>query len=466
METAIAAAVVLRDELLLFAGLGLLIGGLDDLLLDLIFGIRWLWRAAFVYSRVPRMTAQELPPPGATGPLAVLIPAWDESAVIDQMVRGCLDKWRGEQVHLFIGAYLNDPATLRLLSRLAEGIGRGRMSIVINPRPGPTTKADCLNQLWAGLLEREVEAGCRFIAVILHDAEDVVHRDALRLIGFLAPRFALVQLPVLPLVNARSRWIAGHYCDEFAEAHGKSLTVREALGASLPSAGVGCGFNREAIGRIADAHDQRPFDAASLTEDYEMGLRLADSGGQGILVRMRDADGGLIATREYFPDSFMAAVRQKTRWTIGIALAGWDRLGWRGSWREYWMRMRDRRALLAAIILITAYAGLLLTVMLWMFDRLGLAAQIAPSPAIAPLMSATLVMLGWRIFVRMLFVGHAYGPLEALLSLPRAVVANVIAIVSAVRAAKQYAGHLRGEGLAWDKTAHRFPDADEGAGST
>jgi adsorption protein B len=30
-------------------------------------------------------------------------------------------------------------------------------------------------------------------------------------------RFDLVQLPVLPLVNPQSRWVSGHYCDEFAE---------------------------------------------------------------------------------------------------------------------------------------------------------------------------------------------------------------------------------------------------------
>jgi adsorption protein B len=34
--------------------------------------------------------------------------------------------------------------------------------------------------------------------------------------------------------------ISGHYCDEFAEAHGKFMPVRQKLGASLPLAGVGC----------------------------------------------------------------------------------------------------------------------------------------------------------------------------------------------------------------------------------
>ena len=42
----------------------------------------------------------------------------------------------------------------------------------------------------------------------------------------------------------------------------------------------------------------------------------------------------------------------------GIALAGWDRLGWSGGLAERWMRLRDRRALLAALVLAAAYVAL------------------------------------------------------------------------------------------------------------
>jgi len=293
--------------------------------------------------------------------------------------------------------------------------------------------------------------------------EDVVHRDALRLIGLLAPRFALVQLPVLPLVSARSRWVAGHYCDEFSESHGKAMLVREALGAALPSAGVGCGFNRAALGAVAAARADRPFDATSLTEDYELGLRLGQDGGRGALVRMRDTEGGLIATREYFPDTLPAAVRQKARWTVGIALAGWDRMGWSGRWRERWMRLRDRRAALAALVLFAAYAGLVLGVLA---DGAALLLGRAPAPWPAPLpllLAATTVMLAWRLAVRMLFVWRAYGPAEALRSVPRALIANVIAMMAARRAVMLYWRHLRGQALAWDKTRHRFPTGAEGA---
>ena len=447
-----------RNELLLFAGIGLLIGGLDDLLVDLIYGLRRLWRRITVYMRFPRMTARDLPPSGSAGPIAIFIPAWDESAVIGHMLRRSLALWAREDVQIFLGAYPNDPATVAAAETAIADEHRGKVTIVVNDRPGPTTKADCLNQLWKALLRWETERGGPALAVVLHDAEDVVHADALRVIGALIPRFALVQLPVLPLVSTRSRWISGSYCDEFAEAHAKALRVREALGAALPSAGVGCGFERVALGRIASAEHGGPFDPRSLTEDYELGLRLGEQGGRGILVRMRDDTGSLIATREYFPDTLGAAVRQKARWMTGIALAGWDRLGWRGGWSEMWMRLRDRRAALAALILAAAYLGLVLSVLAMLATWLTGTRHRPWPPLLEQLLWLNTVMLGWRLAMRMLFVWRAYGPVEALRSVPRTIIGNVIAMMAARRAVAAYVRHLRGQPLGWEKTAHRFPD--------
>ncbi|BAK67835.1 putative bacteriophage N4 adsorption protein B [Sphingobium sp. SYK-6] len=460
MGLTLAAAELLRNELLLFAAIGLLLGGLDDLAIDGLYATRRLWRSLTIYSRMPRMTACDLPPPGRAGPIAVFVPAWDEGDVIGPMLRACLHKWRDEDVHIFVGAYPNDPVTLERVGQVMAGPHGARVSLVLNPRPGPTTKADCLNQLWGAMRAWEEAQGREMLAVILHDAEDVVHRDALRLIGLLAPRFGLVQLPVLPLASTRSRWIAGHYCDEFAEHHGKSLAVREALGAALPSAGVGCGFNRRVLGRIAAARAELPFDPDSLTEDYELGLRIGEAGDRGVLVRMRDDAGELIATREYFPDTLGAAVRQKARWTVGIALAGWDRMGWSGSWHERWMRLRDRRAALAALVLLAAYLGLLMAGLVAVAELAGRASSPLPWP-LSWLLTITGFILGWRLLVRMIFVWRAYGWWEALLSVPRSLVANIIAMLAVRRAVDIYVRHLRGQRLVWDKTTHRFPDAAE-----
>src|SRR3546814_17382074 len=108
----------------------------------------------------------------------------------------------------------------------------------------------------------------------------------------------MVQLPVLPLADPQSRWIGGHYLDEFAESHGKDLVVREALGASVPSAGVGCAINRNMMDRIVALNGGRPFDEARLTEDYEMGLQNGALGGRGNIVRMPAGQGRVVARSE------------------------------------------------------------------------------------------------------------------------------------------------------------------------
>ncbi len=103
------------------------------------------------------------------------------------------------------------------------------------PADGPTTKADCLNHLYDALIEYETATGISAKAVVLHDAEDVVHPLELKTFDRLIDRAAVIQLPVLPLPDRNSRWIAGHYCDEFAEAHIKELVVREAVGRGDPA---------------------------------------------------------------------------------------------------------------------------------------------------------------------------------------------------------------------------------------
>lgn len=63
----------------------------------------------------------------------------------------------------------------------------------------------------------------------------------------LTDRAGVIQLPVVPLPDRANQWVAGHYCDEFAESHGKELVVREAVRASIALAGVGCAISRPAI---------------------------------------------------------------------------------------------------------------------------------------------------------------------------------------------------------------------------
>ena len=242
-------------EIALFAAVGGLLFALDDLLVDLIYFARAGWRSLTVYSRYPRAFADALPRPSSPGRLAVLIPAWDEAAVIGDMLRATLARFDHDDYRLYVGHYRNDPATAAAIAARRRPAHPRRSR---SPLDGPTTKADCLNHLYRALAADEAAGAPRAKAIVLHDAEDLVHPLELRLFDRLVERAALVQLPVLPLPDPASRWISGHYADEFAESHIKELVVREAVGAAIPLAGVGCAIERGALDRLAAAHDGTP----------------------------------------------------------------------------------------------------------------------------------------------------------------------------------------------------------------
>lgn len=262
----------------------------------------------------------------------------------------------------------------------------------------------------------------------------------------------------MPLIDKGSRWVGGHYLDEFAESHGKEMVVRAALGAGLPSAGVGCAFSREALGEIAAARGA-PFDTDSLTEDYELGLRLRDAGRSAAFVRLPAAAGrGPVSTKEYFPASLDAAVAQKARWMTGIALTGWDRLGWGDGLAERWMRWRDRQSLMAAVLAAAGYLAVLCWGALTVLAALTGRQPQAPSDTFLLLVAIATGLLLWRLVVRFFFVARGHGLREALRSPFRTLVGNAVAILAARRALGSYQAHRRTGRAIWDKTAHAFPE--------
>jgi adsorption protein B len=147
-------------------------------------------------------------------------------------------------------------------------------------------------------------------------------------------------------------------------------------------------------------------------------------------------------------------VRQKARWLGGIALSGWDRLGWSGGLGERWMRMRDRRGPLAALLLLSAYSAALLWSQLWLAEALGAPVQARMDPVLSAILLINACLLAWRIVMRAGFTASAYGWREGLRSVPRLIVGNVIAMLAAARAVSL---HLGGGARRWDKTRHIFP---------
>lgn len=450
---------LLQHELLLFAGVFFLIGALDDLAVDL----AWLWLKLTGRARTARVSRTELQHRKLHGPMAAFVPAWQEADVISETIRHLLGAWPQRNLRLYIGIYRNDPATLEAAIRSVGG--DPRLRLVIHDRKGPSTKADCLNRLYEAMRDDEARSGVRFAAVVFHDAEDMVDPAGLGLLdAAIADGADFVQLPVEPLPQAAKDWLGSHYCEEFAEAHGKAMVVRSAVGAALPAAGVGCAVSRRALDRLAERkRNGFPFEPDSLTEDYELGLAIAADGGRCRFVRARGEDDQLIATRAYFPSKLGQIVRQKTRWVHGIALQGWDRTGWSGGLAERWMRLRDRRGPLTAIVLAMGYALLVLTLCISVAASFGQGAKLQLSPLLVALLYGNLAFFVWRAAWRFAFTARNYGLAEGIFAVLRIPVTNVIAIMAGRRALSAYWRTFFGGGIEWDKTSHSRHPAQPGS---
>jgi bacteriophage N4 adsorption protein B len=426
-------------ELTLYAACGFALFGVDDVLVDLIWLYQFLRPKQIEVPPRERLFAAEWRP-------AIFIPTWQEEEVIGATIAGLHQKWFGHDYRLFVGCYPNDPLTQR---EVGQQLSR-HVRLVILDHEGPTTKADCLNGLWTALKRYEVEHQTAFDHIILHDAEDCVDASELQTFCSCAGSADFIQLPVIPIADRHARWISGHYLDEFAEAHLKEMVVRQYVGASLPSAGTGSAIARSALSQIADARGGLPFDADSLTEDYELGLRLWQAGKPSLFVRHHLQNRrGVVAVRSHFPATLQTAVRQKTRWIIGIALAGWDRTGWRGGWAEHWMRWRDRRVIVAATLIVAGYCAATLSII-----AMGAGWQSPQDEGLASLLAICLLLFLWRMMIRITCTWWQYGWAEALRAGPRVVISNIIAVMASSRAVIGYIKILRGGTVFWDKTHH------------
>ena len=314
----------------------ILISGVDDLVVDAVA----IFVAVRTKTQKNRPTRRELFA-RAQKPVAIMVPLWREDAVIARMVQQNTAAILYRNYHFFIGAYPNDEPTLNEISRLEARFEHVHLAIC--PHQGPTSKADCLNWIFQNVLAFEQQNWLRFEIIMTHDAEDVIHSDSLHWVNFYSEDFEMIQVPVLPIPTRLREWTHGVYIDEFTEYQTRDMPARQAMGAFVPSNGVGTGFRRDALDALAAADQNRVFEPLCLTEDYENGLRLRLRGAKQLFLPLQ---GQGMATREYFPHTLRTAIRQRTRWVMGIALQSWDRHGWSGGFvQKYWL-WRDRKGIL------------------------------------------------------------------------------------------------------------------------
>jgi len=456
----------------------ILISAADDLFIDLWYWGRRIVRRFTVERDHHPLTVAQLRERGEQ-PLAIMVPAWLEYDVIAMMIENMVEVLDYRNYVVFIGTYVNDQATIGEVDRMCRRYKQLRRVEV--PHHGPTCKADCLNWVIKTIFEYERAEKLEFAGVVLHDSEDVIHPLELKFFNYLLPRKDMIQLPVASLEREWYELVAGTYMDEFAESHAKDMVVRESVAGVVPSAGVGTCFSRRAIKALVEDTDNQPFNTDSLTEDYDVGTRLARMGMQSIfatfpvqfLVRRKAWFGETketeltlempLCVREYFPDTFRTAYRQKARWVLGIGLQSWEQIGWEGSLASRYLLLRDRKGVLTAFVSMLAYVLVLQFILfylaaifdLWTYKYPPLLSEDGWWRTVMYLnVGAMLIRAGHRIY----FVTPLYGWRHGLMSLPRMVVANFVNFMAVSRAWKMFLSYLFfGKRLAWDKTMHEFP---------
>ena len=464
--------------LALFVGSVFVISGFTDLFFD-IFNIVLKVRRLIIGRDWPTLTLKRMEAREEQR-IAIFIAAWKEADVIAQTLRNATETIRYKNYDIFVGTYPNDPDTQREVDKVARD--NPHVHKVITPDDGPTNKASNLNHVFSTLLDYETETDRFFDIILMHDSEDVIHPYSLLVYNYLIPRKEMIQIPVFPMALPLRKVTHWTYADEFAENHTKILRVREYSGGFVPSAGVGTAFTKRAF-QILALEQQEVFSPNTLTEDYQLGLRMNLHGMKAAFVNIRiptpqsKATGkkraaDWVATRAVFPTEFKRAVKQKTRWNIGIVLQGWENIGWKGSLGVKWDLFQDRKTLITAPVNFLAYFVFIYFLLYSLVNLVSGATMpvlIPDGSLLSVLVFISTVFMVWRSLNRAVAVNLIYGFWPAVTSMPKAVWGNIINFFAITRAVIQFTvNKLRRKEVAWDKTAHEFPAGvtDEGRAAT
>lgn len=465
---------------LIVASIVFCVSSLDDLFFDIIYWFariksRMQGKKPINYSEMASIPEKRI---------ALMIPCWHEYEVIKEMLSYNLSTIDYKNYDIFVGLYPNDPYTRMSVQEVQREFDN--LYYVINPKEGPTTKSDNLNSIYSYIRHHEEKNQIAYDVFVMHDAEDIIHPLSLKLYNYEIDHFDMIQTPVFPLEVQPFNFTHWIYNDEFAEIHQKSLVARKLIRGLVPSAGVGTAFSQKAINMlILSSQTMAPFSLYSVVEDYDAALRLQQFNlkttfipfsvsrikmkpsffGLGRLVPKEEKQ--IIATRELFPTTYAAALKQRTRWVYGITLQEWAEVGWTGTPAIRFTLAHDRKSIMTHFLNGFGYVILLY----WFMNLItnGFYHSLETLPELLNqnawvyvlIVIATIFML-IRITSRMYFTYLTYDFWSAILSVPRVVYANLLNIHTSYAAMKNFfLGVTKKKKVKWVKTSHVFPTEEQ-----
>ena len=428
----------------------LIVSGADDVLVDLMYWFtRWKYMRGL--PKIDQVTTVE------EKPLALIICCWREYKVIGRTLTYALSKMKYSNYTIFVGVYPNDTKTLEVVKRIAQK--NNRVVICVNSHDGPTTKADNLNNVYNSINRFEADNKRHFDIVLIHDSEDFIHPFSLKLFNYILMYQGIdaVQIPVVPIKDDKGKLIHRTYCDAFAEVHSKDMVVRQTMHAFIPFAGTGMAFKRE-IFKTLEKNYTHVFNDANLTEDYELGLRLFKMGYKtaylNLLMDKKKAE-TRVATGEYFPNNFWAAVRQRSRWTAGICFQNWKMHKWTGSFKTKYFLLRDRKTIFSNFMVLLSNVVFIMFLFYLLGFSLGvnyLESVVEDNSILYFFLWSCFFLMCWRLLHRFIFTYNWYGFKYALFSLVRINFDNLINFFATFRAWRVFM--TMKNKVVWESTDH------------
>lgn len=434
---------------------------LDDLFVDALAIIKG--KKAEHFSESDMQAMLELP----EKKIAIMIANWHEAEIIERIVTGNIHNISYSNYEMILGVYPNDTETLAAARRVEKRFGN--VTVIVNTKDGPTSKGQMLNQMVRYIDGyNNDKTNSPFDIVVIQDSEDIMHQYSFKLMNERARNFDFIQIPVFSLDVPLSKMTAGIYIDEFTESHTKDLLVRDHFKAGMPSAGVGTAVTWSAVKKLLKLQDGQFLNENTLTEDYHLGLTCHDlkmkSNFACVSFDRKDKDDNktteYIATREFFPQKLRQSIRQKTRWSLGISLQGFEHRKWKSAHAfETYFLWRDRKGLVNAPLFTISLLFTIYFIATWFMTGTWPSLDYTPlNPAFTATLWANLIFSVFRIVNRMRLVTNVYGFKMAILVPIRWIVSNFVNTASTYNALYQWtSAKIRGELPKWAKTDHVVP---------
>jgi cellulose synthase/poly-beta-1,6-N-acetylglucosamine synthase-like glycosyltransferase len=252
-------------------------------------------RPSFLRDRAEPETVRPLPLGRPV--VSVLVPLFRERAIAEQLVRR-LERisYPRERLDILLVVESDDRVTR---ATLAEITLPHWMRTVVVPAGTLRTKPRALNYALDF---------CRGSIVGIYDAEDAPAPDQIARVADRfaeAPREVACLQGILDFYNASENWLARCFTIEYATWFRIVLPGLQRLGLVLPLGGTTLFLRREVLEEVGG------WDAHNVTEDAELGLRLARRGYRTELIAS--------VTEEEANARLWPWIRQRSRWLKGYA---------------------------------------------------------------------------------------------------------------------------------------------------